>query len=65
VDRWIIGHPGRGRARQPGANSRGPYHDNRDRCVMDMQRLRGRTAGLLIGLGRIVSVRMSGAAVSV
>jgi hypothetical protein len=32
---------------------------------MDMQRLRGRAVGLRIGLGRIVSVRMSGAAVVV
>lgn len=67
MDRWIIGHPGRRRYRQPGANSRGPYHYNRGRCVMDMQRLRGRTAGLWIGPGRIVivSVGMSGAGVVV
>jgi hypothetical protein len=32
---------------------------------MDMQRLRGRPTGLLLGLVRVVSMRMSGAAVVV
>lgn len=61
MDPGMIGYPGRGRIRQPGANSRGSCHYNRDRCVMDMQRLGSRTARLRIGLGRIeiVPVRMS------
>ena len=67
MDRWMIGYPGRGRFRQPGANCRGPCHYNRDRCVMDMQRLGNRTAGLRIGLRHIeiVPVRMNGTGVVV